>query len=112
LSEHIVLLSTAPSQSEAEKLSKELVEKGLVACVNIVPKIRSIYRWGGKLCDEEETLLIMKSRKERAEDIIDFINKNHSYEVPEIISLPIHSGSKKYLAWIDDLCGQKKMEDT
>jgi len=105
LSEYIVLLSTFPSEDEAEKLGTEMVKKGLVACVNLVPKIRSIYKWKEKVYNEEEILLIMKSRKEKSKEIIEFINNNHSYEVPEVISLSISSGSKRYLAWIDENCG-------
>jgi len=99
--EYVVVLSTTPNLSEAERLGKEMVEKGLVACVNIIPQIRSIYKWKEKLHNEEEMLLVMKSRKDRTGEIIDYIRKNHSYEVPEIVSLPITSGSEKYLAWID-----------
>ncbi|HUU50516.1 MAG TPA: divalent-cation tolerance protein CutA [Nitrospinota bacterium] len=105
MSEYIVLLSTFPSEDEAEKLGTEMVKKGLVACVNLVPKIRSIYKWKEKVYNEEEILLIMKSRKEKSKEIIEFINNNHSYEVPEVISLSISSGSKRYLAWIDENCG-------
>lgn len=105
MSEYIVLLSTFPSEDEAEKLGTEMVKKGLVACVNLVPKIRSIYKWKEKVYNEEEILLIMKSRKEKSKEIIEFITNNHSYEVPEVISLSISSGSKRYLAWIDENCG-------
>ena len=101
MKEYVVVLSTTPNLSEAERLGKEMVEKGLVACVNIIPQIRSIYKWKEKLHNEEEMLLVMKSRKDRTEEIIDYIRKNHSYEIPEIVSLPITSGSEKYLAWID-----------
>lgn len=105
MNEYIVLLSTFPSEDEAEKLGTEMVKKGLVACVNLVPKIRSIYKWKEKVYNEEEILLIIKSRKEKSKEIIEFINNNHSYEVPEVISLSISSGSKRYLAWIDENCG-------
>lgn len=105
MSGYIVVLSTVPSEDEAEKLSKEMIKKGLAACVNIVPKIRSIYKWKGKVYNEKEILLIMKSKKEKFKEIIEFINNNHSYEVPEVISLSISSGSKRYLAWIDENCG-------
>ena len=101
MKEYVVVLSTTPNVNEAERLGKEMVEKGLVACVNIIPQIRSIYKWKEKLHNEEEMLLVMKSRKDRTEEIIDYIRKNHSYEIPEIVSLPITSGSEKYLAWID-----------
>ena len=105
MSEYILLMSTAPSEKEAEELGKGMVGKGLIACMNILPKIRSVYKWKGKICDEGEVLLIMKSRKERFQEIVEYINHHHSYDVPEIISLNISSGSSEYLAWIDGICG-------
>jgi periplasmic divalent cation tolerance protein len=97
-----ILFSTAPSEDEAAKIAKALVEKKLVACVNIVPKIRSIYSWKGKLCDETETMLIMKARTELIGKIKTELKALHSYECPELIAVPISDGLKDYLNWIDE----------
>lgn len=101
MSEFIVIFITAPSKNEAEKIGKALVEKKLAACVNIIKDIRSIFFWKGKLSDEKEVLLIAKSKTKNFEKIEKEVKKLHSYEVPEIIGLPILMGSKDYLDWVD-----------
>jgi periplasmic divalent cation tolerance protein len=97
-----IIFSTAPSEDEAAKIAKALVEKKLVAGVNIVPKIRSIYSWKGKLCDETEAMLIMKTRTELIDKIKTELKALHSYECPELIAVPISDGLKDYLNWIDE----------
>lgn len=97
---NIIIFSTAPSKREAEKIAKALVSKRLVACVNIVPKIRSIYRWKGKMFDEQEFLLIMKSRRSLFAKIKTTLKKLHSYECPELVCLNIEDGLPDYLKWI------------
>ena len=101
---HIIIFSTVPSLSEANKIAKALVGKKLVACANIVPKIRSIYRWKGKIYNETEVLMIMKSRKALFPKIKKELKKLHSYECPELISLNIDDGLKDYLRWIEESC--------
>jgi periplasmic divalent cation tolerance protein len=103
--EHIVVLMTAPSAEVAGAIARALVGEGLAACVNIVPGVRSIYRWQGGLCDDAEVLCVMKSRAERFEALRARAAALHPYEVPEIIALPIAAGHAPYLAWIDSLCG-------
>lgn len=99
---NIVVLITVSSPDEGEKIARALVEKRLAACVNIVPGIRSIYHWQGKICDDRELLLIAKT----SADLFDAVEKEvkalHSYKVPEIIAIPIAAGSKEYLSWIDE----------
>ena len=101
MSEFIVIFITAPSKNEAEKIGKALVEKKLAACVNIIKDIRSIFFWKGKLSDEKEVLLIAKSKTKNFEKIEKEVKKLHSYEVPEIIGLPILMGSEDYLDWVE-----------
>ncbi len=97
-----VTLITASSEDEARTIAKTIVEERLAACVNIIPSIRSIYRWEGKICDDSESLLIVKTSNKSVEALEKRVAQLHSYSVPEIISLPIERGSEKYLAWIDE----------
>ncbi|WP_321506438.1 divalent-cation tolerance protein CutA [uncultured Methanoregula sp.] len=93
-----VLYSTVPPNRSAD-LAKRLLEKNLVACVNITP-VRSLYRWKGEACDEDEHLLIIKTRRELAEQVIRALKDMHPYEVPEIIALPVLAGYAPYLEWV------------
>ncbi len=99
---HIVVFVTAGSMEEGAKVARTLVEEGLAACVNIVPTVRSIYRWKGEVCDEEEVLMVMKTREDLFERLKARVRGLHSYEIPEIIALPIKKGLKEYLEWMDD----------
>jgi periplasmic divalent cation tolerance protein len=98
----IVITITAGSEAEGEKIARGLVEKRLAACVNIVPKIRSLYWWDGKLCDEEEVLLVAKSSKNHFDEICQLVQTLHSYKVPEIIALAVEQGSPDYLKWVQE----------
>ncbi|PKG33685.1 divalent-cation tolerance protein CutA [Methanoregula sp.] len=98
LQEICVIWSTVPL-SRSEDISKRLLEKDLVACVNITP-VRSLYRWKGEACDDEEHLLIMKTRRSLADAVIRALKSMHPYEVPEIIVLPVIAGHLPYLAWV------------
>ena len=98
--DEIVVLITSASKKEAEKIGTDLVEKHLAACANIIPSLTSIFSWEGKLCREEEVLLVVKSRKEIVERLIEAVKQHHSYSIPEIIALPIVAGSEDYLNWI------------
>ena len=95
-----VFFVTAGKEEEAARIGRTLVEEKLVACVNIVPRIRSIYSWKGDVCDDEEVLLIMKSRSSLFPSVRDRVRQLHSYEVPEIIAFPIARGLPEYLDWI------------
>ncbi len=100
--EPIVVLVTCGSEEEALKIAKALVEEHLGACVNLVSPVRSIYRWEGEVRDEKEWLLIIKTQKQRLEELERKVKALHSYSVPEIISLPITEGSSAYLNWIKE----------
>ncbi|MCJ7782790.1 MAG: divalent-cation tolerance protein CutA [Desulfobacterales bacterium] len=100
MSDPIVVLVTCGSEEEALKIANILVEGHLAACVNLVAPIRSVYRWEGKIWDEKEWLLIIKTQKHRFEELEKKVKSLHSYSVPEIISLSITEGSSAYLNWI------------
>ena len=103
MTDKIVVLSTCASSEEAEKVARTLVEKRLAACVNILPAVRSIYRWKGAMEDEKETLLLIKSSRALFGELRAEIEKLHSYEVPEVIAIPIVDGLERYLEWMADV---------
>ncbi len=98
----VVVFITAPNGEEASLIAKALVESKLAACVNIVPAIRSIYLWKGKIEDDTEVLMIVKTREELFESLSSRVKELHSYDVPEVIAIPISKGSEDYLAWLRD----------
>lgn len=98
--EFIVIYCTVPNRKEGQEIAKVLVEGGLAACVNIIDKIESIFSWDGQMCEEKEALLIIKTRKELFSKINHTIQKLHSYNVPEVISIPILEADETYLKWI------------
>ena len=102
MSEPIIAVVTCGSEEEALKIANALVESRLAACVNLVAPIRSIYRWEERIWDEKEWLLIIKTQKDRFEDLEKKVKSLHSYSVPEIVSLPIVEGSSSYLNWITE----------
>lgn len=99
----IVVYITAPNESEAVNIAKRLVEERLCGCVNIVKDIRSIYSWQGKIEDDKEVLLIVKTKEGLFEPLSQIVKQLHSYTVPEIIAIPIIKGSKQYLDWLDEV---------
>ena len=103
MSEPIVAFVTCGSEEEALKIANALVEARLAACVNVVAPMRSIYRWEGKIWDEKEWLLIVKTQRHRFEALEKKVKSLHSYSVPEIISLPITEGSSRYLNWLAEM---------
>lgn len=104
----IIIYITASNDKEAEKIARELVGNRLVACCNIIPAIRSIYRWKGDIHDDREVLLISKTVSSLFPSIIDYVKRIHSYEVPEIIAVPIIEGEKNYINWIQDNISNSK----
>ena len=102
MNEKILVLVTAGSFEEASKIGKILVEKRLAACCSIIPEIQSIYWWEGKITEDAEVLLLIKSMKSAENKIIETVKSMHSYKVPEIIVLPMQSGFEKYFQWIED----------
>src|SRR5581483_3199506 len=102
MTDKIVVLTTAGSETEARKLAQELVERKLAACVNIIPRIQSVYRWEGKVESAEEFLLLIKTTKSRFPDLQSAIRELHSYELPECVLISMDAGSEEYLKWIDE----------
>ena len=100
----LVVLVTAPSPEVAAGLARALVEARLAACGSVVPGLRSIYRWEGKVQDEAEVLLILKTTRGRFEALRDEVLRRHPYQVPEVLALPVEAGSAAYLAWIAASC--------
>ena len=100
-----VVLSTAGSEEEARKIAHHLVEHQLAACVNIVPKIESVYRWQGKIDSNREWLLIIKTTAGQFPHVREAIQELHSYELPECIALAVEDGSSEYLDWLADSVG-------
>lgn len=101
--EFAVVLVTAKDQEEAGMIASSLVESRLAGCVNIVPQVRSVYAWEGRVCDESEALLIIKTRRENVSEVTVRVKQLHSYTVPEVIALPIVEGSSDYLKWLKDV---------
>lgn len=99
----VVVFVTASSEEEAARIGRGVVEDGLAACANILPGIRSIFRWQGKVSQEKETLLILKTREALFPSLAGRVKALHSYQVPEIIALPIKQGWSDYLQWIRDV---------
>ena len=97
----LVVYVTAP-EAEAPGLARALVERRVAACVNVVPGVRSFYWWDGKVADDAEVLLIAKTTSERLEALRSAVVELHSYDVPEVIALPISAGHPPYLGWIGD----------
>ena len=102
MSERVLALSTVGKAEDAERIARALVERGLAACVNVVPGVVSIYRWKGQIEREGELLLVIKTRTERFEALREALVSLHPYEVPELIVLPIMAGHAPYLAWLDE----------
>jgi periplasmic divalent cation tolerance protein len=91
---------TAPDAAQAAEMAKTLVAEGLCACVNIVPSVRSIYLWDGKMCDEAEVLCIVKTRPALFERLQRRVLELHPYDVPEVLAFAVDEGSPAYLDWL------------
>jgi len=102
--DRIIILITAGSEEEAHKIAKLVVNQKKAACVNIVPRVDSLFRWKGKIDSAHESLLLVKTRASLLSEIVSLVKQAHSYDVPEIIALPIVGGSEEYLKWLDSAC--------
>lgn len=101
MTEKIVVFSNCGSEEEARRIARSLVEARLAACVNIVPGIRSIYHWQGAVQDDSEWMLVIKSTRLLFDQLSAELRKVHSYQVPEVLAIPVVAGSQDYLDWLD-----------
>ena len=101
MTNYTIITTTYPDKGTAKHTAKLLVERRLAACVQLLP-IESIYSWQGQICNENEVKLLIKSRVELFDKIAELIKENHTYEVPEIVQIPITGGSAAYLGWIGE----------
>lgn len=101
--EFIVVLITCPSQDNADKIKKLLLEKKAAACINIISAVHSSFWWQDKIDEAEEVLLLAKTKNDKFNEIVSLVKQAHKYEIPEIIALPIINGNKEYLEWIDEV---------
>lgn len=102
-----VVISTVSNEKEGERISKILVAEGMVACVNIIPRVKSIYSWKGKVCEEKEAIMVIKTGRRRINELINNIKKLHSYEIPEILVFNVDKGEKSYLKWLRGIAQSK-----
>jgi len=100
---HQILLTTCPDKESANQLARILVKNHLAACVNIIPKIQSIYEWQNQIIEETEFLLVIKTHSEHYAAIEKTLSEQHSYDVPELIALSIEQGFPPYLTWMDEV---------
>ncbi|MFC1950943.1 divalent-cation tolerance protein CutA [Chloroflexota bacterium] len=98
----IVIFITTAGEQEAQSIANLLLEKRLIACANIVPKISSMFLWQGVLESEAECMLILKTKHSLLRDVVEAVKPVHSYDVPEIIALPVIGGNQDYLNWINE----------
>ena len=102
MTDKIVILCTCGSEEEAERIARALVAERLAACVSALPAARSFYRWKGEIESAAEWMLVIKSSRPRFAELRAALEKAHSYEVPEIIALPVVDGAPNYLQWLDE----------
>jgi periplasmic divalent cation tolerance protein len=101
----VVILITASIDEEAERIANKLLTQRKAACVNIIPKVRSLFWWKGELDSADEAVLIVKSKASLVDEIVSLVREAHSYEVPEVIALPLIGGNPDYLNWMSDELG-------
>lgn len=98
---HVVLV-TAKDSAEAKRIGELLVKEKLAACANVIPGVNSTYWWKGKIESSNEVLLLLKTSREKLDDLINRVKELHSYETPEVLALPIEKGSPDYLKWLEE----------
>ncbi len=105
-----MVLVTTPSVKEAEKIAQTLLEKRLAACINIVPRVHSRFWWKGKIEHSDETLMIIKSKGEVFDEIVESVRAVHTYQIPETIAVPVERGFTEYLVWTDEAIKCKRCQ--
>jgi len=99
----LLMISTTGSEKEAHRVARSLVEERLAACANVIPGVRSFFFWEGRLCQEKEALILVKTMNSKAKKIMDRIKKIHNYDVPEIIFFRVDKAEKNYLKWVEKM---------
>jgi len=107
MTDELIILVTVPSRADAERIAEALVGEQLAACVNVVGPIHSIYRWEGRICRDDEHLLLIKSTRAAYPALEARVKALHTYDVPEIVAVPIAMGSADYLGWIKGVTGNR-----
>ena len=107
MTDELIILVTVPSRADAERIAEALVGELLAACVNVVGPIHSIYRWEGRICRDDEHLLLIKSTRAAYPALEARVKALHTYDVPEIVAVPIAMGSADYLGWIKGVTGNR-----
>jgi len=102
MTDFIIIITTVGKQKEAQIIAKQLVTQQLAACVNIFPRIQSIYCWKGSICEDEEVMIVIKTKTSHEKQVYEVVKSLHSYDLPELITFPITNGYKPYLNWLDD----------
>jgi periplasmic divalent cation tolerance protein len=100
---YIIVLATTANKAEAEKIAQTLLKERLIACANIINPVTSFFFWSGKIDKTEECLMVMKSRRDLFAELAECLKGLHSYEVPEVLAIPIVEGSAAYLAWMGEM---------
>lgn len=103
MTQALVVLCTCPDEASALALAKTLLEARLAACVNLIPKVRSLYLWQGQLCDDTEVQLVIKSSLPHFEALAERVRALHPYDIPEILALPVSAGDSRYLTWLEEV---------
>ncbi|MFB6470557.1 MAG: divalent-cation tolerance protein CutA [Vulcanisaeta sp. AZ3] len=103
--DYVVVFVTVPSREVGLSIARDLVSARLAACVNVVDGLRSVYFWEGRVEEDNEALLVIKSRRDRLDELVRFVRERHPYKVPEVIALPVVGGFVDYLRWIDEVVG-------
>ena len=111
MTDKIVVLTTCETPEEADRIASALVESRLAACVNVVPGVRSVYRWKGAVERAQEVLLLVKTSRTLLEAVQAEIERVHTYELPEAVALPIVDGSERYLEWISSNLAQEDADE-
>ena len=105
MTDKIIVLVTGSGVRECKKIARHLLDRRLIACANLFPLVQSLYHWQGKIADEKECLMILKSAREHFVSLRTEVEKLHSYSVPEVIALPIIDGAPNYLDWLSKSVG-------
>ena len=100
MSSDILVVYVSIPRNEASRFARELVDRRLAACVNIIPRMESFYRWDGKVLEDSEALLLVKTTSSRMADLERYVVENHPYEMPELIGIPVTAGFDEYLNWV------------